>query len=77
MDKNNEIQMRFAKALLKVIEQKNLSLRKLALASELEYAHVQRITKGKVNPELGTIIKLCKGLGISTAELFACFDNTL
>jgi transcriptional regulator with XRE-family HTH domain len=62
---------RFADAVLDAAKEKNLSLRKLAASSGLEYSQVQRIAKGKVNLALTTIIALCEGLDISPADLFA------
>lgn len=75
MENKVEIQARFGEALLKLIEQKGLSLRKLALASELEYAHVQRISKGKVNLELSSVIALCKGLQITPVQFFEIYES--
>lgn len=77
MENKAAIQARFGKALKKAMKEKGMSLRKLALASELEYAHVQRITAGKVNLELSTIIALCLGLGISTDQLFFAYEKNL
>lgn len=73
MDSKDNILQQFANAVLDSAKQRNLSLRKLAAASGLEYSQVQRITKGKVNPALTTIISLCEGLEVSPAELFNQF----
>ncbi|WP_149243044.1 helix-turn-helix domain-containing protein [Dyadobacter sp. 32] len=70
MEEREQIQQRFATALLRAAEDKNLSLRKLAAASGLEYSQVQRISKGKVNLSLSTIVALAEGLEMSPIELF-------
>ena len=75
MEEREQIQQRFATALLRAAEEKNLSLRKLAAASGLEYSQVQRISKGKVNLSLSTIVALAEGLEISPAELFGGFGE--
>jgi transcriptional regulator with XRE-family HTH domain len=75
MENKVEIQARFGKALLQLMEQKGLSLRKLALASELEYAQVQRISKGKVNLELTSVIALCKGLQLTPVQFFEIYES--
>lgn len=67
-------QEKFARAVLKAAENKSLSLRKLAAASGLEFSQVQRITKGKVNLALSTIISLSEGLEISPSELFGYYE---
>lgn len=66
-------QEKFAKALLELTKSKGLSLRKLAAASGLEYSQVQRVSKGKVNVTLTTIIALCEGLDVSPSELFSYY----
>jgi transcriptional regulator with XRE-family HTH domain len=74
MDSKDIILQQFANAVLESAKQRNLSLRKLAAASGLEYSQVQRITKGKVNLSLTTIIALCEGLEVSPSELFNRFN---
>ena len=51
------------------------SLRKLAASSAVEFAIIQKIASGKRNPALSTLVAICEGFGISTAELFALYDN--
>ena len=75
MDTKEEIQIKFGKAVKMLIEEKGMSIHKLAAAAGLEYAHVQRITAGKVNLELSTIIALCRGLGVSTDQLFSAYER--
>ena len=45
------------------------SLRALAARSGLEYSHVQRICKGKVDLSLSTIFSLAQGLDLPPKEL--------
>ena len=71
MENKEQILQRFAEAILGAAKEKDLSLRKLAASSGLEYAQVQRIAKGKVNLALTTIVALCEGLEISPSELFS------
>lgn len=75
MDTKEEIQIKFGKVIKILIEEKGMSIHKLAAAAGLEYAHVQRITAGKVNLELSTIISLCRGLGISSDHLFSTYES--
>ena len=74
MGRKDENQQKFAEAVLKAAEGKDLSLRKLAAASGLEFSQVQRITKGKVNLALSTIIALAEGLEITPSELFKYYE---
>lgn len=73
MESKAKIQERFARALKTAIKEKKLTLRRLAIESDLEYAHVQRIASGKVNLELTTIVALCEGLNITPDQLFQHF----
>jgi transcriptional regulator with XRE-family HTH domain len=75
MDRKEVLLEQFAKAILAEAKEKNLSLRKLADASGLEYSQVQRIAKGKVNLALTSILALCEGLNISPSSLFGRFDS--
>jgi transcriptional regulator with XRE-family HTH domain len=75
MDTKEEIQVKFGKALKILIEEKGMSIHKLAAAAGLEYSHVQRITSGKVNLELSTIMALCNGLGISSDRFFFVYES--
>ncbi|MGX5853758.1 helix-turn-helix domain-containing protein [Dyadobacter jiangsuensis] len=73
MESKPLILARFGEIIIAEAKKKNLSLRKLADASGLEYSQVQRIAKGKVNLALTTIVALCEGLEISPSELFKNF----
>jgi len=73
MGEKEDIQRKFSVGLKSAMKKKGLSMRKLAAAAGLEYAHVQRIASGKVNIELSTIIALAEGLEISPSELFSYY----
>ena len=69
MSTKGEILLRFAVHLKKLREEKELSIRELAIRSNLEYSQVQRIEKGKVNIALTTLLALADGLDIAPGEL--------
>lgn len=75
MDRKDAILEQFARAVLAEAKEKKLSVRKLADASGLEYSQVQRITKGKVNLALTSILALCEGLEITPTRLFSKYDS--
>ncbi|MGY0035157.1 hypothetical protein [Pedobacter sp. NJ-S-72] len=83
MDWKEEIKLKFAENLIELLaeygkKKKNgvtPSLRKLAIRAELEHSHVQRISKGRVDLSLTTIISLAKGLEIEPTKLLECFKN--
>jgi transcriptional regulator with XRE-family HTH domain len=69
MNRKDQIQGKFAKNLKLLRTNRKLSLRELAYCSNLEYSHVQRIEKGKVNFALSTLIALAEDLDITPSEL--------
>lgn len=73
MESKEEYKINFGNAVLKALKDKNLSIRKLAASSGMEYSHLQRITKGKVNVELSTILSIAEGLEITPSELFSYY----
>lgn len=81
MEWKAETKARFAKHLLALLEaygkahqeEKN-SLRAFAARSGLEYSHVQRIAKGKVDVAMTTLFSLAEGLKIQPKELLD-FEN--
>ncbi|MBB6498965.1 helix-turn-helix domain-containing protein [Pedobacter cryoconitis] len=81
MDWKEEIKLKFAENLIELLAEYgkkngvNPSLRKLAIRAELEHSHVQRISKGRVDLSLTTIISLAKGLDIEPTKLLECFKN--
>ena len=56
---------KFAAHLKKLREAQEISIRELAVRSDLEYSQVQRIEKGKVNLSLTTILALADGLNVT------------
>ena len=56
---------KLAAHLKKLREAQGISIRELAVRSDLEYSQVQRIEKGKVNIALTTILALAEGLDIT------------
>jgi transcriptional regulator with XRE-family HTH domain len=73
MKSKESIKSKFGAALKKAIKARKTSLHKLATDAGMEYAHVQRIAAGKVNPELTSIISLAEGLNMTPAELFGFY----
>lgn len=51
------------------------SLRKLAAASGVEFSIIQKISAGKRNPELSTIVAIADGFGIGLSELFRMYES--
>ena len=70
------IKLRFAVALNKVLADSKLSsFRSLALDSGLEPAHIQRITAGKVDAALTTIVAISEGFNIPLAKISSYYDD--
>ena len=46
-------------------EEQGLSLRKLADLSAVHYMNLFKIENGNVDPQLSTLLKLCKALGVT------------
>ncbi|MBL0883790.1 MAG: helix-turn-helix transcriptional regulator [Chitinophagaceae bacterium] len=72
MDKD-QIKIAFGEHLTKLRKERELSIHQLAQVCDLEYSHVQRIEKGKVNIALTTLAALAQGLDMSLEELFSGF----
>ena len=71
-----EIKLRFATALDLAIQDLGIpSVRNLSINGSMESAHLQRISTGKVDVSLVTIISVIEALGITTAKFFKVFDN--
>lgn len=51
------------------------SLRKLAAASGVEYAIIQKVTTGQKDPQFTTLISLAEGLNLNLSELLSEFEN--
>lgn len=69
MSQRERILLKFAKQLTALREKAGISIRELAIRSDLEYSQVQRIEKGKVNFSYSTLIALAEGLEIAPSEL--------
>jgi transcriptional regulator with XRE-family HTH domain len=69
MDSKVTIKKKFAENLTSLREKKGISIRELALRSNLEYSQVQRIEKGKVNLSLTTIMAIADGLDVHPRNL--------
>ena len=69
MNDKERILLNFANHLIKVREEKKLSIRQLAAASSLEYSQLQRIEKGKVNFGFSTLYAIAQGLELSLSVL--------
>ncbi len=64
--------------ILKLCEEKNISINKLAAISFVTQSTVQGLIQEKSqSPKLATIKKICEGLGITLEEFFddPLFDN--
>lgn len=59
----------FANTLKKKRLDQGLSIRELALRSDLEYSQVQRIEKGKVNFAITTLFAIAEGLNTNPSNL--------
>lgn len=60
-----------SKKLLKICEERDISINKLATICLLTQSTVQNIIEGNSsNPKLLTIVRICDGLGITLEEFF-------
>ena len=67
-----------SKKLLKICDERKISINKLATTCLLTQSTVKNIIEcNSVNPKLLTIVRICDGLGISLKEFFddELFDN--
>ncbi len=76
MDWKAKTKLKFAKHLLALLDayeeqhpDEKHSLRAFAARAGLEYSHVQRITKGKVDVAMTTIFSLAEGLKVQPKDL--------
>jgi len=68
-DSDREILIQFGKHLKSLRESKELTLRKMSLLCNVEYADIQRYEAGKLNITLLSIVELAKALEIDPKEL--------
>ena len=70
-----EIKLRFATALDKLLKQSELrNYKKLAEAAGMESAHVQRISVGELDITVTTIVAISNALGLSFGEFGTAYD---
>jgi transcriptional regulator with XRE-family HTH domain len=69
MTQREKILLKFAKRLTTLREKAGISIRELAIRSDLEYSQVQRIEKGRVNFSYSTLVALAEGLNTTPSEL--------
>jgi transcriptional regulator with XRE-family HTH domain len=67
--KNNAYGKAFSKHLRRLRENKNITLKELGMASNLDLATVQRIEKTHGNVTISTLLALSKGLNVHPKEL--------
>lgn len=76
VNNKEKILLRFAKHLTKLREERGLSIRQLAAASDLEFSQLQRIEKGKVNFAFTTLVSIAHGLELEVSELLEGLKTT-
>jgi transcriptional regulator with XRE-family HTH domain len=69
MERNEKSLRRFGQLLAVMREERNLSVRDLALRAGLDRRQLIRIEAGEVNIHSTTILALARGLGITPEEL--------
>jgi transcriptional regulator with XRE-family HTH domain len=74
MDRDSVLEA-FGKHLTQIRKERRLSIHQLALACDMEYSHLQRIEKGKVNIALTTLLTIAQGLELSPEELLHKFKT--
>ncbi|MBW0176912.1 helix-turn-helix transcriptional regulator [Sediminibacterium sp.] len=74
MDKDS-VKASFGRYLTKVRKERGLSIHQLAIDCDMEYSHLQRIEKGKVDIALTTMVAIFKGLELSAEEQAALFRS--
>lgn len=68
MDKDDVIK-KVGLKIRKIRESKNLSIMELADKLDIEYNNMIRIEKGRTNPTLGTLYKICQALDIRLIDI--------
>ncbi|HCL04704.1 MAG TPA: XRE family transcriptional regulator [Chitinophagaceae bacterium] len=74
MDRDSILEA-FGKHLAQIRKERRLSIHQLAIACDMEYSHLQRIEKGKVNIALTTLLNIARGLDLSPEELMHKFKT--
>ncbi len=52
-------------------QRRGLTVRKLGELSEVHFVNIAKFEAGKGDPQLSTLLKLCKALGVTLNELVA------
>ncbi|MDR0546943.1 MAG: helix-turn-helix domain-containing protein [Dysgonamonadaceae bacterium] len=68
MDKA-ELYRRIGLKIRKLREEKKLSLQNLSDKLDIEYNNLIRIEKGRTNPTIGTLFKICQPLDVKLIEI--------
>lgn len=68
-DLDKRILIQFGKHLRSLRQSKNLTLRKMALLCNIEYADIQRYETGKINITLLSLAELAKALEIELKDI--------
>lgn len=68
-DSNKGILLQFGKRLKSLRQSKKLTLRKMALLCNIEYADIQRYETGQVNITLLSLAELAKALEVGPKDL--------
>lgn len=74
IQKNKEISKQ-NKEIGKIDHKAITSLRKLAAAAAIEFSIIQRISSGKKNAEVTTLVGIVEGLRLTMTDFFAIFDS--
>ena len=69
MDKQQDALRRLGRRLTELREQQHLTLTQLSTLTGLDSSEIAAIEAGEADPPVTTIIRLCRGLGVSTGEL--------
>jgi len=62
--------MHIGEKIKQIRHEKNMSLRQLAVMSDINHAYLSRIENGKVQPSVESLTKIAKALGCDVADFF-------
>ena len=68
MDKG-ELYKRIGLKIRELREEKNISLQELSDKLDIEYNNLIRIEKGRTNPTIGTLFKICQTLEVKLIDI--------
>ena len=72
-EENQEILVEFGKLLKQIRTEKGLTLLELEVRTGINEGDISKIERGKKNLAFTTLVKLARGLEISTSKLLAKF----